>query len=538
MSSKIRSLQLCGRKNMLKTLKISFSLKNTYRVNGILYSLKQIPLIKRILPATLYRVRGLKIFANLLSLLWEIISVFLGKFLYFITMVVGFGLLYETVPADQVYLHILLFLTIIGAWMNTNIFNPTKDKYYAMILMRMDARKYTLVNYIYAILKVIVGFLPFSLWFGLDKGIPLWLCLLIPFSVAGVKMAVAAFELWDYKKRGLVYNENKLRKHLWILVGLLLAAAYGLPAAGIVVPGIVSAVLIVAFIPAGAVGLWEILHFSGYREINQQLLAQLTNQMDTIAQASQRQSQKMISTDTSITSKRKGFEYLNELFIKRHRKILWSSTKKITSICLFILLGVLLAFYLVPEMKEKTNELLMVFLPYFAFIMYAINRGTGFTRALFMNCDHSLLTYSFYKKPDMVLKLFRIRLREIMKINLPPALVIGAGLGVLLYASGGTDNPLNYVVLFVSILCMSMFFSVHYLTVYYLLQPYSVDAQVKSGTYQLVMSVTYFVCFYLMRVRMPTLVFGVMCIAFCVLYFIAACILIYRFAPKTFRLRG
>ena len=523
---------------MLKTLKISFSLKNTYRVNGILYSLKQIPLIKRILPATLYRVRGLKIFANLLSLLWEIISVFLGKFLYFITMVVGFGLLYETVPADQVYLHILLFLTIIGAWMNTNIFNPTKDKYYAMILMRMDARKYTLVNYIYAILKVIVGFFPFSLWFGLDKGIPLWLCLLIPFSVAGVKMAVAAFELWDYKKRGLVYNENKLRKHLWILVGLLLAAAYGLPAAGIVVPGIVSAVLIVAFIPAGAVGLWEILHFSGYREINQQLLAQLTNQMDTIAQASQRQSQKMISTDTSITSKRKGFEYLNELFIKRHRKILWSSTKKITSICLFILLGVLLAFYLVPEMKEKTNELLMVFLPYFAFIMYAINRGTGFTRALFMNCDHSLLTYSFYKKPDMVLKLFRIRLREIMKINLPPALVIGAGLGVLLYASGGTDNPLNYVVLFVSILCMSMFFSVHYLTVYYLLQPYSVDAQVKSGTYQLVMSITYFVCFYLMRVRMPTLVFGVMCIAFCVLYFIAACILIYRFAPKTFRLRG
>ena len=39
--------------------------------------------------------------------------------------------------------------------MNTNLFNPTKDKYYAIILMRMDARAYTLVNYIYAILKVI-----------------------------------------------------------------------------------------------------------------------------------------------------------------------------------------------------------------------------------------------------------------------------------------------------------------------------------------------------------------------------------------------
>ncbi len=40
---------------MLNTLRISFSLKNTYRVNGILYSLKQIPLLRRILPATLYR---------------------------------------------------------------------------------------------------------------------------------------------------------------------------------------------------------------------------------------------------------------------------------------------------------------------------------------------------------------------------------------------------------------------------------------------------------------------------------------------------
>ena len=56
---------------MNKTLKISFSLKNTYRVNGVLFSLKQIPLVKRLLPATLYQVKGLKIFANILSVLWE-----------------------------------------------------------------------------------------------------------------------------------------------------------------------------------------------------------------------------------------------------------------------------------------------------------------------------------------------------------------------------------------------------------------------------------------------------------------------------------
>ena len=41
-----------------------------------------------------------------------------------------------------------------------------------MILMRMDAREYTLVNYLYAILKVVIGFLPFGLLFGMDRGLP------------------------------------------------------------------------------------------------------------------------------------------------------------------------------------------------------------------------------------------------------------------------------------------------------------------------------------------------------------------------------
>ena len=53
-----------------------------------------------------------------------------------------------------------------------------------------------------------------------------------------------------------------------------------------------------------------------------------------------------------------------------------------------------------------------------------------------------------------------------MKINAVPALVIGGGLALILFATGGTDNPLNYVVLIVSILCMSLFFSIHYLTIY------------------------------------------------------------------------
>lgn len=124
-----------------------------------------------------------------------------------------------------------------------------------------------------------------------------------------------------------------------------------------------------------------------------------------------------------------------------------------------------------------------------------------------------------------------------MKINAVPGLVIGIGLSLILFASGGTDNPLNYAVLIISVLCMSLFFSIHYLTIYYLLQPYNAGTEMKSGTYRVVLLVTYFVCYGLMNLRMPILVFGAACIAFCVLYSIVASILVYRFAPKTFRIR-
>lgn len=525
---------------MNKTLRISFALQNAYRVNTILYSIKQIPLIKRILPDSLYKVQGLKIFANVLSVLYEIGSTFAGKFIYMLLMLSGISRMYAGVPAKAAFLHILLFLTIIGVFANTFMFNPSRDKYYAIILMRMNAKEYTIVNYAYAILKSFVGFLPVIFFFGLPAGLNVVECILFPFFVVGLKIIYAAHSLRKYTKTRTTTNENRLGKLWWVATMVLLACAYGLPAVGIYVPSIVVVGIMAVSIVAGIISIPVILNFNQYYEMYQEILSYAMLQLDssnTVAQTWQL-NQKKISTDVNITSKRSGFEYLNELFIKRHQKILWRSSKRVALISLGLIMAVLLLFYLQPQFKARTNELIMIFLPYFVFVMYMINRGTGFTSALFMNCDHSLLTYSFYKQPGQVLRLFSIRLREIVKINLLPAAVIGFGLAGILYASGGTDNPLNYVILVVSILCMSVFFSVHYLTIYYLLQPYSAGTEIKSGTYQIVLSVTYLVCFFFMRLRMPTLIFGGMTIVFCVLYCIVACVLVYKIAPKTFRLRS
>ena len=123
---------------MFSVFVTSYRLRITYRVNSIIYSLKQLPLVRRLLPAALYRSRGLKRFACVIAVLMEIIGMFLQKGMYLGLVVLA--------PATQMlapdawlsgFLHILLLLSIAGAVSNNRLFDPTRDKYYAIILMRM-----------------------------------------------------------------------------------------------------------------------------------------------------------------------------------------------------------------------------------------------------------------------------------------------------------------------------------------------------------------------------------------------------------------
>lgn len=115
-------------------------------------------------------------------------------------MIFSITAIYKT-NSETTFLHIFIFLTIIGTLINTYMFNPTKDKYYAMFIMRMDAKSYSLSNYFYAILKIIIGFLPFTIIFGLLSKVNLWICLLIPLFVACAKIIITAYNLSLYTKK-------------------------------------------------------------------------------------------------------------------------------------------------------------------------------------------------------------------------------------------------------------------------------------------------------------------------------------------------
>ena len=524
---------------MLKTFITSFKLQNTYRTNSIIYSIKQLPLIKKILPNSLYKNRGLKIFANIISILWELISIFIGKIIYIVAMIFGPLSLYNGNGAD-IFLHLFMFLTLAGGVLNTYMLNPTKDKYYAIILMNINAREYGLSNYYYQLIKLVIGFLPFTILFGTIIGIPLWLQILLPFFVLAVKLVVMNYTLFKFKKTKKVTNENLPTKFVWSFVGICLLLAYGLPAIGVTINTTIFLCVSVISIILGIYSIVKIHNFRDYKKMYKQILTKSNVYMQEKLNGTQvmkDNSLKQIELDTKYTSNKTGFAYFHDLFVKRHRKILTEAVKKQSLIILVLIVLMIIGIQVNADFKSKTNEILLVYLPYFVFIMYCINRSSSVTQAMFMNCDHSMLTYRIYRTPKVILGIFKERLKTLITINLLPAFLIGGGLTLLLYLSGGTDNIINYAILFLSIISMSIFFSVHYLVMYYLLQPYNVNTEMKSSTYQVTQGLTYIVCWYMIQIRMPIFTFGIATIIFCIAYSLISLFLAYKYAPKTFKLR-
>ena len=517
---------------MLSAFFTSYEIKNTYRVNSIIYTLKHLPLIGKLLPATLYKCKPLKIFSNVISAIMEVLSIFLWKYLYILIMLMCVIPYFNNQSGS--FLTIIIFLTIIGGFLNTQLFSPSMDKYYAIMLMKFDAKKYILVNYLYFLFKILLGFLPTIIYFGLKSGLNILTCLLIPIYVISIKNIFNYFSLKDDKQNKK--NESKYIIIVFTLSLVLLGIAYGLPYFNIYISEELFYIISIIVFGLGLYSFIYILKFNNYYKVYKNSSTQLPVTDDNTKKTAELYN-KSITNKNIIAKNIKGYEYFNDLFVQRHSKILTTATKRVSIISIIVIIIFTILCIINSEISSQTNEFLKNSLPYFLFVMYFINHGQNITQTMFMNCDHSMLFYRFYRQPGSILKLFKERLKTLIKLNMIPGLIIAVGVDLLLYISGGTEIT-EYIITFLTIVSMSVFFSIHYLVLYYLLQPYDINLEIKNPLFLTICSLTYLVCYFAIKVVIPTIYFGTGLIIFTILYSLISLFLAYEFAPKTFKLRN
>ncbi|MCD8028564.1 MAG: hypothetical protein LUF02_07890 [Erysipelotrichaceae bacterium] len=447
---------------MINTFKQSFKLSMTYKINHFIYILKKTPIIKYMLPLNLYANRTLKNICMVISIILDIIAFFLRKALYILVFIVLPFILLD--KPDYSFLWVLFFLSLVGALIHNYDLDSSEDKYYALVLMRMDVHEYVMSTTIFYMLKTFIGFFA-CLYFIND---PLQ-AMITSLMIVGMKSFILAIKIYLYNR----YDIDIIQTGCTIIAVII----FVIGCLTFYFDYYLSLSMInnncYVFIVLGVLAFAYLYKFDYYLHIYKRIFN--NNKDIDVNQINEKTYLERIENKQVKTSKH-GFEMMHDLFMERHHKALWRMTYIKCIVCGIVACIALVLFIFVPNIIEEVSVDLVNALPCFLFVLYILNNSEDVTRTMFSNCDHSLLKYTFYREPKNLLHLFSIRLKELIRMNSTYAFIIAITYAFILYLC---HNPLYYsLIAFISIICMCIFFTIHYLTLYYLMQPFDKNKEI------------------------------------------------------------
>jgi len=521
---------------MINILKTSFNIDMTYAINSFIYNIKRIPILGVFLPNDMYERKFLKKVIQFLILSYRLFKTLFFKFMYFsFIFIISMNLFSSNVESSFIYIFVIF--TLIGIIISNRLLNASSRNYFSIILFGMDSKQYVKSNLFLEFLNILIFNFIFLLGFGKVLNIDIYSVILLSIFSSFSKIICEGLHLKYYQRYKALLLTNS--KYLLIVLGLLFTLI--LPYFNIYISRDILFIITIFSIILGVISYRYLNRFHDYKLVYKRINTERAVMADDDEIAYSKQDYIEIKDKDKFVNQKKilgkkGYDLFNTIFFERHKQILLRSAHIYSVIILGIIILFSIILIVIPEFRGNVNNMLHNRLAIFVFIMYFINRGMVVTRAMFFNCDHAMLTFNFYREPKVILNLFKKRLITIIKINLIPSVVIAIGLILLLYISGGSDI-INYIMIFFFIIILSVFFSVHYLVLYYLMQPFTKDLKMNDFRYSLVSFFTYFIAYNMIDIKLSSTIFCFVSIVFTMLYIIISLIVVYKVAYKTFRLK-
>lgn len=564
-------------------------LRSIIGYNSLVFALKKTPLIGKVIPDRLYKTTFLKIIYWIFHIIKEVGALFIGKMagiscVYIAAWIISTGYssndmipgMSESAVFGMFSLFFFMLYALIGVLLNTNIYKKTPEKDYLVFMIRMDAKKLNNTLFAYDLGKMFIGYYLVGPLTAI-VGCPFWAWLVIPFLAVFMKLFGAGFLSLRYQLRSRKHKplRNSYAGDVFKLVAiiLLMPVLMIMIINGYYVPLPVIIAFVILFIVLGIIGFFVLKNTDSTLHRKALHDGFVVEKASTVEAKNQTRSFKKIKADGSIKSDKKGFEYLNDLFVKRHRKMLIMKPAVFTVIVLALIAFIIYLFIAcyyedngsAACMNMVKNNLINLFtfkgfqdplvdlkdssFQFFrwcaTFQLFALTVPVSMaensfkcTQAMYINCDNSLMTFSFFKKRDMIMKLFDIRFKQLLKINLPPAFVTAVAVNLVLFATGGQDYPFQYLVTFIIAAAMTVIYSMGWLSLYYLFQPFTTTVTVKSGAYAAARTVFSIVMAVIMFIPAHSLIVLAVTVVFAVLFVLIMRKLVYKRAPKTWRVKA
>lgn len=526
------------------------------QVNVLLYYVRKLPFVGEKIPYRLYGETDIKKAIGAIPVVFSVIGAFVGTFLYFLLMIKlpanwiqGFwekeGIFVDQ-KAVMVYLF-LIFSFLPGSFLVSNLTEGAKKDYVLLHVMRIPAVQYYRSKMVLKGVKDTICFLVPLLWFG--------------FGAESALFVVSLFFTRYIGHTGILqhyrHSEKKGKKVFWkslgktfLMFGIILALGYGVAAA---VPRLfferyvmAEVVVFLSFTLVGMFCFSKVWKYGGYTIFAKKMvsLKDFLEQDDAVKEARAADVQiqdKDISKEELRSRKyeeKEGYDYLNAIFFERHKRIVSRAVKSRIIIILAVgLIGAVALLFVGEQMKQKTFEAMTQMMPVMVFVMYLESTGGRICKAMFFNCDISLLKYGYYREADAILKNFKIRLRKLLMLDAVPAAIICGMILLWTLLCGEILSVWKVIPLMAGSLLLSAFFCLFHLFMYYITQPYTEEKTVKSPIFSVVNALVYFGCYLCLQIQTGSWLFTLGVLAVTIIFIPLSYFCVFRFAPKTFKIR-
>ena len=565
-------------------------LRSIIGYNSLVFALKKTPVIGNLIPDKLYSTTFLKVIYWIFHVFVEVFKLFIGK-------IFGLGMIYlaafllsdqyiehemvQGVSRSAMYGNLGLFIFLLYAFCGILIrvpyFNCTTEKEYLVFMLRMDAKKLNETLIWYDLAKLFIGYVMAGI-FAVITGAPFWLWLGIPVLALAVKFLGIGLQILSFRFKSRLHKSLKISAVAYLirLALVLLAGPFFIVfvANGYFIPMPQMVIITVLTVIAGIWGLTMFLktdsnlHRRALHDNISKTEVKATSQYDNT------KSFKKIKAKGTVKGDKKGFEYLNALFVKRHWTMLCMKPVIFTIIvaAVMILLSgeFIYGYYSRYGADNCWNMVITNIINFFTFrgfsdALLPVGNDPAFeffryvaqshllalmiplsisdnsfknTQAMFINCDNSLMTFSFFKQREKIIKLFDIRLKQLIKINIGPVVSLGLFADLILFVTGGQSYPGEYLVTILVGFMLSILTSVTWLALYYLFQPFTTSVVAKSGAYRITSIIIYSVASILVWVPLVSYILAPVLLVFTAGYVFFLRNRVYKLAPKTWKIKA
>ncbi|MDO4779224.1 MAG: hypothetical protein Q4A42_06690 [Tissierellia bacterium] len=239
-------------------------------------------------------------------------------------------------------------------------------------------------------------------------------------------------------------------------------------------------------------------------------------------------------------SKYSGIRYINEIFYHRFKHVFMRKIHIRQIIIFMILIISNLSLFLFKDKIPNLDKFSSEYIIYAPLTVLILGRATYiseiYTKFTFHNMDKKLLRHAFYINPQLLKEAIIFRFKKLLQYHFLIFIPLIITVLSIYYMLGGRDFS-SYGILFLSVLATMVFYSFHFLFMYYFFQPFTNDLKIKNPFYSFVVTLFNYVIYILGFGFRENTWFIIGFSVFLFLYIILGSYLVKVYGPKRFKLR-